>query len=88
MRAQAEAGGKLCRYAVGGMPYVRAKLVVNDPTLRRPMAKQMSATERSVVRSSAEARSNRRIIRYASKLATWLPSPRARLVATTKRRWR
>ena len=46
------------------MPTIRPKLVVNDPTLRRPTVKQMSATERSVVRRSAAARSNRRFRRY------------------------
>ena len=45
------------------MPNVRVKLVVNEPTLCRPTAKQMSATERSVVRSSAAARSSRRVSR-------------------------
>jgi hypothetical protein len=42
---------------------VRLKLVVNEPTLRRPTEKQMSAIERSVVRSSAAARSIRRVSR-------------------------
>ena len=41
------------------------KLVVNEPTLCSPTEKQMSATERSVVRSSAAARSSRRVSRYA-----------------------
>ena len=49
------------------------KLVVNEPTLCRPTEKQMSATERSVVRSSAAARSRRRVSRYA-----WGDSPNAR----------
>ena len=42
----------------------RPKLVVNEPTLRSPTVKQMSATERSVLRSSAAARSSRRVSRY------------------------
>ena len=46
------------------MPYVRVKLVVNEPTLWRPTEKQMSVTERSVLRSSAAARSRRRVSRY------------------------
>ena len=45
------------------MPNVRVKLVVNEPTLCRPTERQMSATERSVVRSSAAARSSRRVSR-------------------------
>jgi hypothetical protein len=43
---------------------VRRKLVVNEPTLRSPTVMQMSATERSVLRSSDAARSIRRIRRY------------------------
>ena len=46
------------------MPNMRPKLVVNEPTLDRPTAKQISATELSVVRSSAAARSSRRVSRY------------------------
>jgi hypothetical protein len=46
-------------------PYVRVKLVVNEPTLRRPTAKQIDATERSVARSKDAARSSRRVSRYA-----------------------
>ena len=42
----------------------RPKLVVNDPTLRNPTVKQMSATLRSVERRSAAARSRRRVKRY------------------------
>jgi hypothetical protein len=45
------------------MPYVRVKLVVKEPTLCRPMEKQMLATERSVLRRSAAARSRRRVRR-------------------------
>ena len=47
------------------MPYVRVKLVVNEPTLRSPTEKQMSATDRSVLRRSAAARSKRLVNRYA-----------------------
>ena len=39
------------------------KLVVNEPTLRNPTDKQMSATEWSVLRSSAAARSRRLVSR-------------------------
>jgi hypothetical protein len=45
------------------MPNARPKLVVNDPMLR-PTVTQMSATERSVLRSSAAACSSRRVGRY------------------------
>jgi hypothetical protein len=38
--------------------------VVNEPTLRSPTVMQMSATVRSVLRSSAAARSSRRVRRY------------------------
>jgi hypothetical protein len=48
---------------VGDKPYVRVKLVVNEPTLSRPTERQISATDRSVVRSSAAARSRRRVSR-------------------------
>jgi hypothetical protein len=47
------------------MPYVRVKLVVKEPTLCSPTEKQISATERSVFRSRAAARSSRRVRRYA-----------------------
>jgi hypothetical protein len=40
------------------------KVVVNEPTLARPTSKQMSVTLRSVSRSSAAARSRRRVSRY------------------------
>jgi hypothetical protein len=53
----------LARYAVGEIPNVRVKLVVNEPTLCHPTEKQMSATERSVARSIAAARSSRRVSR-------------------------
>jgi hypothetical protein len=46
------------------MPYVRVKLLVKEPTLCKPTAKQMSVTERFVVRSRAAARSRRRVSRY------------------------
>jgi hypothetical protein len=46
------------------MPNVRPKVVVNDPMLRNPTVRQMSATLRSVVRNSAAARSIRRVRRY------------------------
>jgi hypothetical protein len=55
------AGGKAARYAVGETPKVRVKLEVKEPTLCSPTEKQMSATEWSVVRSSAAARSSRRV---------------------------
>ena len=61
--ARADAGGNVARYAVGGAPKVRVKLVVKEPTLLRPTAKQISATERSVVVSSVAARSSRRVSR-------------------------
>src|SRR5829696_1749550 len=44
---------------------MRVKLVVNEPTLVSPTARQISATELSVVRSRAAARSSRRVSRYA-----------------------
>ena len=47
-RACTEAGGMLARYAAGGLPNTRAKLVVNDPMLCSPTITQISATERSV----------------------------------------
>src|SRR5690242_4365065 len=64
IRTWVEAGGFAARYAVGESPYVRPKLVVNDPTLLRPTSKQTSATERSVFRRSAAARSSLRVSRY------------------------
>jgi hypothetical protein len=36
MAASCDARGAALRWAVGGMPYMRVKLVVNEPTLRRP----------------------------------------------------
>jgi hypothetical protein len=62
--AREDAGGIAARYAAGGFPYTRAKLVVNEPTLASPTITQMSATDRSVYRSSDAARSNRRVCRY------------------------
>ena len=44
-------------------PYMRVKLVVNEPWLTRPTDRQMSETERSVVRSIDAARSSRRVSR-------------------------
>ena len=51
--------------AVGGgeAPKVRVKLVVKEPTPCRPTERQISATERSVLRSRAAARSSRRVSR-------------------------
>ena len=45
-------------------PNVRVKLEVNEPTLSRPTEKQISATDWSVLRSIAAARSSRRVSRY------------------------
>jgi hypothetical protein len=42
---------------------VRVKLVVNEPTLCSPTDKQISMTDLSVLRSSAAARSRRRVSR-------------------------
>ena len=42
---------------------MRRKLVVNDPMLVSPTAVQMRATDQSVVRSRAAARSSRRVSR-------------------------
>jgi hypothetical protein len=58
------AGGYAARYAVGVIPYARPKLVVNEPTLRRPTRKQMSETERSAERRREAARSRRLVRRY------------------------
>src|SRR4051794_21720169 len=44
---------------------MRRKLVVKEPTLLSPTDRQISATDWSVVRSSAAARSRRRVSRYA-----------------------
>jgi len=64
IRARWAAGGCAARYASGVVPKARLKLVVKEPTLRRPTAKQMLETLRSVVRRSAAARSSRRVRRY------------------------
>jgi hypothetical protein len=40
--ARSAAGGNAARYAVGEIPYVRVKLDVNEPRLRRPTSKQRS----------------------------------------------
>ena len=61
--AQAEAGGKDARYAFGDMSYSRVNDVVNEPTLVSPTDMQISATDRSVLRSRAAARSSRRVRR-------------------------
>jgi len=45
-RARNAAGGCAARYCVGVIPNIRPKLVVNEPTLRSPTVRQMSATER------------------------------------------
>jgi hypothetical protein len=63
MTTYAAAGGNPARYSVGDLSYVRVKLVVNEPTLSRPTEWQMLATDRSVVRSNAAARSRRRVSR-------------------------
>ena len=77
--ACSDAGGNDARYAVGVIPYARVKLVVNEPTLLRPTAKQIVTTDRSVERSSAAARSSRRDSRYACG-----GSPNARLNSRLK----
>src|SRR4051812_8709542 len=62
--AHAAAGGELAREAVGDFPNKRPQLGVNEPTLDRPTAMQTSATDQSVVRNNAAARSSRRVSRY------------------------
>jgi hypothetical protein len=64
-RALSAAGGYATRYAVGVIPNIRLKLVVNEPTLRNPTLRQMSETGRSVERSSDAARSSLRAMRYS-----------------------
>jgi hypothetical protein len=64
INADAAAGGNAARYSVGETPNIRPNDVVNEPMLRNPTERQMSATERSVLRSSAAARSSRRVSRY------------------------
>ena len=61
------------------MPWMRLKLDVNEPTLLRPTSAQIRATEWSVVRSSAAARSIRRVSRYWCGV-----SPNARRKPRTK----
>src|SRR5690349_19190550 len=58
---------------------MRRKLVVKEPTLDRPTAKQTSVTVRSVLRRRAAARSRRRVSRY-----WWGASPKARRNARLK----
>lgn len=58
------AGGNDPRYCVGVMPNIRRKLVVNEPALLSPTARQMRITDQSVDRRSAAARSKRRVNRY------------------------
>src|SRR3984957_14763464 len=73
------AGGNMARCSRGVLPEIRPKLTVNEPTLPAPTAKQMSATDQSVVRSNAAARSSRRVSRY------WCgDSPNARLNSRLK----
>jgi hypothetical protein len=48
---------------VGETPYVRVKLVVKEPMLCKPTEKQMSATDLSLLRRRAAARSRRRVRR-------------------------
>jgi hypothetical protein len=57
------AGGNEERYATGVSPNTLRKLVVNEPTLFQPTAKQMSVTDQSLVRNKAAARSRRRVRR-------------------------
>ena len=57
---------------MGACPNIRPKLVVNDPTLPNPTSEQILVTGQSVVRSSAAARSSRRVSRY-----WWGASPNA-----------
>jgi len=45
-------------------PHGTLEIVVNEPTLPQPTAKQTPATVQSVVRSSAAARSSRRVSKY------------------------
>ena len=52
------------RYALGGMPTNSVKRVLKVPNDEHPTAKQISVTFMSPRRSSAIARSMRRVIRY------------------------
>ena len=58
---------------MGGIPNIRPKLTVNDPTLLSPTETQMRATDQSVDRRRDAARSSRRVSRY-----WWGDSPKAR----------
>ena len=51
------------RYTLGGMPTSSVKRVLKVPSEEQPTAKQTSVTLRSPCRSSAIARSMRRVIR-------------------------
>ena len=51
------------RYVVGGMPTSSVKRVVKVPSDEQPTSKQTSVTLRSPRRSSAIARSMRRVMR-------------------------
>ena len=54
----------MARYTVGVWPKCVRKLVVNVAWLCVPTARQMRATDQSVVRNSTAARSSRRVSRY------------------------
>ena len=54
----------MARYAVGVWPKCVRKLVVNVAWLWVPTDRQMRATDQSVVRNNAAARSSRRVSRY------------------------
>lgn len=53
----------LRRYSLGGMPTSSVNRVLNVPSEENPTAKQVSVTVRSPLRSSAIARSMRRVMR-------------------------
>src|SRR5580700_3831114 len=53
-----------CRYVLGGIPTSSVNLVLKVPSDEQPTSKQTSVTLRSPRRSSAIARSIRRVIRY------------------------
>src|SRR3954468_11692131 len=63
-RANDAGSGWVARYRVGERPNIRPKLVVNDPMLVSPTDVHTRATDRSVVRNRAAARSRRRVSRY------------------------
>ena len=52
------------RYAVGDIPVSSAKRVLNVPRLVKPTRWQISVTVRLAERSSSQARSTRRLVRY------------------------